>query len=92
MSSSEFFFSIDLSGQPPSAEMLRELVSRVLVQAGCASREVPSVVEALQTAITASASKGDRSCRVTFVAEDGGLEIAVSSSAGRVWHATHPMA
>jgi hypothetical protein len=91
VSASDFFFSIDLSGQPPPNDMFRELVSRILGQAGCAPQDVPAVVDALHTVVTASASKGDRSCRLTFVAGNGGLDIAVSSSAGRVYHATHPI-
>ena len=90
MSESEFFFSIDLSGEPPSKDMFRQLVSRILKQAGCAARDVPVVIDTLQTAVTASVSKGDRLCRLTFSNGNGSLEIAVSSSVGRVYHATHP--
>ena len=82
---------MDLSGPPPPDTMLQELVSRVLAQAGCASDGVPSVVHGLQAAITSSASRGEGSCQVTFAASNGGLEIAVSSRAGRVWHATRPI-
>jgi hypothetical protein len=88
----EFFFSIDLSGPPPPDDMLHDLVSRVLAQAGCASDDVPSVVHALRTAVTSSASRGEGPCQVTFAASNGGLDIAVSSRAGRVWHATRPIA
>jgi len=90
VSDSDFFFSIDLSGQPPSNDMFRELVSRILAQAGCAQKDVPAVIAALQTVVHNSVLNGDRLCRLTFSSGDDGLEIAVSSSTGRVYHATHP--
>jgi hypothetical protein len=88
----EFFFSIELSGQTASRDMLRELVSRILGQAGCAADTAPAVVAALHSAVSRSASQGDASCTLTFLADGDRLDIAVSSSSGHLWQATHPMA
>ena len=92
MTDQEFFFSIELSGQTASHELLRELVSRILGQAGCAVGAAPAVLDALHSAVSRSVSRGDASCTLTFLAGGDGLEIAVSSSSGHLWQATHPMA
>jgi hypothetical protein len=88
----EFFFSIELSGQTASHDMLRELVSRILGQAGCALDGGPAVADALHAAVVRSAAQGDPSCTLTFLAGGDRLEIVVSSSSGHLWQTTHPMA
>lgn len=91
MAAYEFFFAIDFSGPATSTVMLRELVSRVLGQAGCGGDAVLAVVEEVETAVARSAAAGESRCSAKFIAHDGRLEIVVSSSAGRLWHTTHPV-
>jgi hypothetical protein len=86
----EFFFAIDLSHHAASREMFLDVVSRVLVQAGCAANGV--ILDALQAAIEDSASDVVASCRVTFVAQGGRLDIILSSAAGQLWQTTHSLA
>ena len=75
-----------------SHDMLLELVSRILGQAGCAADAAPAVVNALRSAVSRSVSQGDALCTLTFLAGSDRLEIAVSSSSGHLWQATRPMA
>jgi type IV pilus biogenesis protein CpaD/CtpE len=82
----EFFFAIDFSNHTASREMFREVVTRVLAQAGCGPN---GILDALQAAVEQSAALP---CRVTFVAQDGRLDIVLSSAAGQVWQTTQPLA
>ena len=80
MADHEFFFAIELSGRPDSLEMLRELASRVLGQAGCGGDAVPALVSALESAVARSGVTG--ASRLQVVAHNGRLDIAVSSGGG----------
>jgi hypothetical protein len=83
----DFFFAIDLSGGD-SNDMFRQVVSRLLVQAGCAVDAAPQIIDSLVAAIG-----GDpQGCRVTFAARNGKLDIEVTSAAGRLMQASHPLA
>lgn len=88
MADHEFFLTIDLSGRPVSLDMLRELASRVLGQAGCGADGLPAIVSALENAVTRSAA-GASSCRLQFIARDGRLDIAISSGGGPPWKTSH---
>ena len=92
MADHEFFFTIELSGRPASLDMLRELVSHVVAQVGRGDETVPAVVDAVQTAVARSAGAGASTCRLTFVARDGRLDVAVSSDDGPPWRTSHDIA
>jgi hypothetical protein len=85
----EFYFAIELSGSSASTDMLRELASRVLGQAGCSGDDVPAVVEAVEKAVARSAAAGESLCGVRFHADSDQIEIVVSSAGRSVWRAVH---
>jgi hypothetical protein len=85
----EFYFAIELSGPAASTDMLRELASRVLGQAGCSSDEVPVVVKAVEQAVARIAAAGEPRCGVRFHADSDQIEIVVSSAGRLLWRAVH---
>jgi hypothetical protein len=85
----EFYFAIELSGPAASADMLRELASRVLGQAGCSGDDVPAVVEAVGQAVARIAAAGEPRCGVRFHADSDQIEIVVSSAGRLLWRAVH---
>jgi hypothetical protein len=86
---SEFFFAIDLHG-PSADELLDEVVLHVLRQAGSGvSDGGQGTVSAIRAAVAdGTEAQGQCRCRLTFLAENGHLEIAVTSAAG-LWQTTH---
>jgi hypothetical protein len=84
----DFFFSIDLSDQAGSRDMLAEVVARVAAQAGPGAN---GVLHSVESAIARSIPPG-QSCCVTFLARAGRLEVTVSSPAGQIWRATESIA
>jgi uncharacterized protein (UPF0210 family) len=87
---SEFFFAIDLSGAP-AADLLNEVVSRILQQAGGSADGAPGTIAAVQAAVAEGGAVHQQSCRLSFVALNGHLEISVTSAAGRLWQTRHPL-
>lgn len=85
----EFFFAIDLSDHAATRELLREVVGRVLTQAGCGTDGIPRMIDEV---VAKGVSAGQQSCRVTFHARDGRLEIVVSSAVGQLWQTTESLA
>ena len=90
MAVSEFFFAIDLAGAP-AADLLDEVVTRILRQAGGSADGAPGTIAAVQAAVAEGASMPPQSCRLSFVAVNGHLEISVTSAAGRLWQTKHPL-
>ena len=84
-----FFFAIDYSHDAASREMFLEVVTRVLAQAGCGANG--AILDALQAAVEESSSGAATPCRVTFVAQDGRLDIMVSSADGQLWQTTQSL-
>ena len=89
MAALEFFLAIDLSDHAASRELLRDVATRVLTQAGCGTDLVPGAIDEV---VAKSTSAGERRCRVTFEARDGRLDIVVSSAAGPLWQTTESIA
>ena len=87
MADYEFYFAIELSSPAVSTEMLRELASRVLGQAGCCGDDVPVVVEAVEKAVARSTAAGASRCDVRFHADTDQIEIVVSSAGRLLWRA-----
>jgi hypothetical protein len=83
----EFYFAIELSGPCASVDMLRDLASRVLGQAGCSGDDVPVVVEAVEKALAGSTAAGESRCDVWFHADTDRIEIVVSSAGRLLWRA-----
>lgn len=90
MAAREFVFALELPGQERSGDLLGELASLVLRQAGCAREAAPALIKALQTALASASANGVR-CDVRFRLQSGELEIVVSSGPGRVWRIVRPM-
>ena len=87
MAPPEFFFAIDFSHDAASREMFLAVVTRVLAQAGCG---VNGVMDDLQAAVDKSSSATEP-YRVTFVAQDGHLDISVSSNSGQLWQTSQSL-
>jgi hypothetical protein len=85
----EFYFAIELSGPAASADLLRELASRVLGQAGCSGDDAPAVVEAVEQAAARIAAAGESQCGVRFRADSDRIEIVMSSAGRLLWRAVH---
>jgi hypothetical protein len=79
-----FFFTIELSGRPISHDMLRELASRVLGQAGCGPDGVSPLVAVVEDRLKRGAPEGDV-CRLQFVVHEGRLDISVTSEGVPPW-------
>ena len=87
MAAYEFYFAIELSGPAASPDLLRELASRVLGQAGCSGDDVPAVVEAVEQAVAGIAAAGEPRCGVRFHADSDRIEIVVTSAGRLLWRA-----
>ena len=87
MTDAEFFFAIDLSVHDASLEMFREVVSRLLAQAGVHAGDSSKMMSELERAVAGAASR-----RVTIEARGGRLAILVTSATGEVWQVTHSLA
>jgi hypothetical protein len=83
----DFFVALDLSGSQP-ADMVRDLLSRILSTAGCGQDACSRLITGIEGAI----ARGHGTCRVSFHAGNGHLEIAVSASAGELWNVTESLA
>ena len=88
MSDQDFFFTIDVSGDPASAQLLDELARTVLGQVKLADAE--AVTAELQTAI-APRTTGKARCEVRFRVAAGKLEIAVTGAGLAEWRTTRPL-
>ena len=89
MAAAEFFFAIDFHDHAASREMFRDVVTRVLAQAGCGSNGI--LLDALHAALEESSSGAGAPCRMTFIAQDGRLDIILSSAAGPLWQTTQSL-
>jgi hypothetical protein len=85
-----FYFALEFSSPDVSAALLGELAARVLGYVGCSRQDLPQLDRALAEAASVTAAQS-RLCDVRFRLQDGALEILVSSSAGRLFHASHPI-
>jgi hypothetical protein len=76
----QFYFALEFSSQSVPASLLGDLAAQVLGYAGCTRQELPELAGALEQAAEESAV-GVRRCDVRFRAQNGTLEILVSSNA-----------
>jgi hypothetical protein len=87
---SEFFFAIDLAGAPV-ADLLHEVVTRIVQQAGGPADGASGTIAAVQAAVAEGAGAHHQGCRLSFEAVNGHLEISVTSAGGRHWQTTRPL-
>lgn len=91
MSVQDFFFSLDVAGDPASDQMLADVARSVLGQAGYASSAIDAVTGQLRRALVERVSDGQRRCEVRFRSEAGQLEIVVSGAGRAEWRASWPL-
>ena len=86
----QFYFSLELSSQGVEASLVEELAGRVLEHVGCSRDAIPELAGALEQAVARNAF-GERRCDVQFRAQNGQLEILVSSNGGRIFQTSRPI-
>jgi hypothetical protein len=86
-----FFFSLELSSQGASAELLGHLARQVLEHVGASTKTLPELTQSLQQAVTQGAVGANRRCDVQFRAQADKVEIVVSSNGGRIWQTSLPI-
>ena len=84
MTAHQFYFALEVSSQGANASLLEELAAQVLGHVGCASEDIPGLADALDQA-TAKGGFGERRCDVQFRAQNGTIEILVTSNGGRIF-------
>ena len=91
MADQDFFFALDVSGDPASDQMLAEVARTVLGQVGYASSAINALTGELKAALAERVSEGKRRCQVRFEAKAGHLEIVVAGSGRPDWRTTWPL-
>jgi hypothetical protein len=86
----QFYFSLELSSQGVEASVVEDLAAHVLEHVGCSREEIPELADALERAVARNAF-GERRCDVQFRAQNGTLEILVSSNGGRIFQTSRPI-
>ena len=86
----QFYFSLELSSQGVEASLVEELAVHVLEHVGCSRDDIPELAGALERAVARNAY-GERRCDVQFRAQNGRLEILVSSNGGRIFQTSRPI-
>ena len=90
MAAHQFYFSLELSSQGVEASVVEDLAAHVLEHVGCSREEIPELADALERAVARNAF-GERRCDVQFRAQNGTLEILVSSNGGRIFQTSRPI-
>jgi hypothetical protein len=91
VSDRDFFFALDVSGDPASDQMLGELTRTVLAQVGYAKSAIEALTSQLRAALVERVSDGKRRCAVRFRSEGGQLEIVVSGAGRADWRTSWPL-
>jgi hypothetical protein len=91
VSDQDFFFSLDVSGDPESDQLLAELARTVLGQAGYAAPAIDTLTGELRAALREGVTDGQRRCGVRFRSEAGQLEVVVSGAGRADWRASWPL-
>jgi len=86
----QFYFSLELSSQGVEASVVEDLAAHVLEHVGCSRDDIPELAGALEQAVAGNAF-GERRCDVQFRAQNGTLEILVSSNGGRIFQTSRPI-
>jgi hypothetical protein len=87
----EFFFNIDVSGDPQSDQMVDELTRTVLGQVGYAKSAIDALSGELRAALAGRVDGGKRRCEVRFRSEAGQLEIVVGGAGRPEWRTAWPL-
>jgi hypothetical protein len=87
----DFFFALDVSGDPESDQMLAEVARTVLGQVGYASSAIDALTGELRAALAERVSDGKRRCDIRFEAKAGQLQIVVAGAGRPEWRTTWPL-
>ena len=90
MSVREFSLTLELSGEPPTPDLLQDLAARVLSLVGSRPEQATAAVEALQAAVKQIGAASGPS-RLEFSATGGSLTITLAAGDRPVWHTTYPI-
>ena len=91
MSDQDFFFALDVSGDPADDQMLADVTRTVLGHAGYANSAIDALSGELRAALADRVADGKRRCEVRFRSEGGQLEIVVSGAGRAEWRTTWPL-
>ena len=91
MSDQDFFFALDVSGDPADDQMVAEVTRTVLGHVGYASSAIDALAGQLKGALADRVADGKRRCEVRFRSEAGELEILVSGAGRADWRTTWPL-
>ena len=91
MSDQDFFFALDVSGDPGDDQMVTDLARSVLRHVGYHTSAVDAVAGQLHGALVVRVADGKRRCEVVFRSESGQFEIVVSGAGAADWRATWPL-
>ena len=91
MSDLDFFFSLDVSGDPATDQMLADLTRTVLGYVGYAKSAIDALSGELRGVLAERVAGGKRRCEVRFRSEGGQLEIVVSGAGRAEWRTTWPL-
>ena len=92
MSDQDFFFALDVSGDPADDQMLADVARTVLRHVDYANSAIDALTSELRAALADRvASDGQRRCEVRFRAKGGHLDIVVSGAGRAEWRTTWPL-
>jgi hypothetical protein len=91
VSDQDFFFALDVSGDPESDQMLAAVARTVLGHVGYAHSAIDALTGQLKTVLAERVADGKRRCEVRFRSEAGQLEILVSGAGRADWRSTWPL-
>ena len=91
MSDRDFFFALDVSGDPKDDQMVADLARTVLGHVGYAHSAIAALTGELRTALTERVADGKRRCEVRFRSQAGQLEIVVSGAGRAEWRTAWPL-
>ncbi len=91
MSDQDFFFALDVSGDPASDQMLADLTRTVLGHVGYASSAIDALSGELRAAIGQRIADGKGRCEIRFRSGGGQLDIVVGGAGRPDWRTTWPL-
>jgi hypothetical protein len=88
VSEQDFVFTLDVSGDSDSDQMVADLTRTVLGHVGCAGQAIADVSSQLRTVLAERLAGGKGRCEVRFRAGAGRLEIVVGGAGRDDWRTT----
>jgi hypothetical protein len=85
----DFTFTISVGDESRAGELVEQVASAVLHQAGCAPPVACDLLGAVHHAL--AQLPADAACAVEFRLQGGVLEVTVRSAEGLIWRASRPI-